>query len=244
VLLEVSRQLGGKAAEGLPWKTYDEMVKSSFDTLRQQQGSITSTDADDFWKQARQQGVWSASESKAPVSAAQPTRNAAPYPLSEPQFAGGENDFPFHFLPYASQTLYDGSLAHLPWMQETPAPLSTAMWGSWVEINPKTAERLNIQEGDLVEVASLHGKVQAPALIYPGIAPDIIAMPVGQGHENFTRYATARGANPLSILAPTLEPETGSLAWAATRVAITRVGKGNLTLFGGGLSRFPMELER
>ena len=54
----------------------------------------------------------------------------------------------------------------------------------------------------MLEVASQHGTLRAPALVTPGIAPDVIAMPVGQGHENFTRYATGRGANPISILAP------------------------------------------
>ena len=80
--------------------------------------------------------------------------------------------------------------------------LTSAMWSSWVEIHPKTGERLGIQQGDLVEIASPQGSVRAPAILSPGIAPDMVAMPVGQGHENFGRFASGRGANPLSILAP------------------------------------------
>jgi hypothetical protein len=66
-------------------------------------------------------------------------------------------------------------------------------------------------------------------------------MPVGQGHQTFTRYASARGANPISILAPMIEPNTGSLAWAATRVRISRAGGGDkdkdgrLILFAGAM---------
>jgi menaquinone reductase, molybdopterin-binding-like subunit len=113
-----------------------------------------------------------------------------------------------------------------------------------VEINPKTAESLNIRPGDLVEVSSQHGKLQAPALLSPGTAPDVVAMPVGQGHQNFTRYASGRGANPLSILAPgAIIPETGTLAWAATRVRISRVGVGKLVLFAGGMRERPHEHE-
>ena len=62
-----------------------------------------------------------------------------------PEFAGAAGDFPFYFLPYVSQSFGDGSLAHLPWLQELPDVLTTAMWSSWVEINPKTGERLGIQ---------------------------------------------------------------------------------------------------
>ena len=100
------------------------------------------------------------------------------------------------------------------------------MWSSWVEINPQTAERLGIAQGDIVEIASAHGTLRAPALDLPGIAPDVVAMPVGQGHETFTRYASGRGENPISDSgAGHAKPETGALAWAATRVKIARVGR-------------------
>ena len=67
-------------------------------------------------------------------------------------------------------------------------------------------------------------------------------MPTGQGHTNFTRYASHRGVNPLTILAPAVIPETGTLAWSATRVKITRVGGpavDSLILFGGATRERP-----
>jgi len=166
----------------------------------------------------------------------------APVSPAAPEFAGAAGDFPFYFLPYVSQSFGDGSLAHLPWLQELPDVMTSAMWSSWVEIHPKTGERLGIQQGDLVEIASPQGSVRAPAILSPGIAPDMVAMPVGQGHENFGRFASGRGANPLSILAPLAEHETGSLAWAATRVKLVRAGgpeQAKLVLFAGGMSGFP-----
>jgi hypothetical protein len=67
-------------------------------------------------------------------------------------------------------------------------------------------------------------------------------MPVGQGHDTYTRFASGRGANPISILSPTLEPETGTLAWASTRVRISKVsGDGGLVLFAGGMKEHPDE---
>jgi anaerobic selenocysteine-containing dehydrogenase len=162
--------------------------------------------------------------------------SSRPVAYSEAQFDGAVNQFPFHFLPYASQQFLDGSVAHLPWLQELPDVLSTAMWTSWVEINPQTAAKLGIAAGDLVEVTSSQGSLHSPAVISPGIAPDVIAMPVGQGHQNFTRYASGRGANPITILAPVTEHETGTLAWADTRVNIKKVeGDGGLILFAGGM---------
>ena len=94
------------------------------------------------------------------------------------------------------------------------------MWGSWVEINPETARKLGITEGAPVWVESPHGRALVPALIYPGIMPEVVSMPAGQGHTLYGRYAQNRGANPLKILAPLTESRTGAWAWAATRVKL------------------------
>ena len=219
VLLEVARRLNPPSNPAFPWQTFEEMLQAGFG---------------DNWTTAQEQGgLWSE-----PAAAQAPAATPAERPaaLDEARFDGGPDQYPFHFLPYASQAFLDGSVAHLPWLQELPDVLSTAMWSSWIEINPQTAGKLGIAQGDLVEVASTRGTLRAPALVSPGIAPDVIAMPAGQGHETYTRFASGRGANPIRILAPVNEPETGALAWAATRVKITKVdGKGPLTLFAGGM---------
>ncbi len=234
VLLDVAHQLGGKLSEQLPWKIYEEMLKSAFGPLRPEKGSVTSNDPEDFWNKVQEAGGWWSGE-VAPRTARPPAQPTALYRPAENPLAESDAEFPFYFQPFASQFFYDGSLAHLPWMQEAPDPMSSAMWGTWVEIHPKTAGTLNIEQGDLVEVASRHGRLQAPAYISPAIAPNVVAMPVGQGHDNFTRYASGRGASPISILSPDAEPETGALAWAATRVKLARAGEGKLILFGGGV---------
>ena len=162
-------------------------------------------------------------------------------PYTEPQFDGDASQYPYHFMPYASTAFYDGSLAHLPWLQELPDPMTSGLWCSWVEINAKKAEELGVHQGDIIEVASTQGSLRAPAFLNPGIAPDAIAMPVGQGHTNFTRYATNRGANPRRILAPLTVGDTGELAWSATLVRIARVGgpDESLILFAGATRERP-----
>ena len=159
----------------------------------------------------------------------------------DPQFDGDPSQYPYHLVPYASQTFYDGSLAHLPWLQEIPDPMTSGMWCSWVEINERKAEELGIHQGDVVEITSTQGSLRAPAFLSPGIAPDAIAIPVGQGHTNFTRYASNRGVNPIAILAPSTVGNTGVLAWAATRVKIARVSgpDESLILFAGATRERP-----
>ncbi len=234
VLLEVAQRLARPL--DLPWKTYDAMLMTTYGAL-----PASAADADAWTTAQRQGGWWGDASSPATSEAArrEPARGreagTAARRDADPRFDGDPATYPFYFLPYASQALLDGSLAHLPWLQELPDVISTAMWSSWVEVNPQTAARLGIAQGDLVEVASTQGALRVPALLSPGIAPDVLAMPVGQGHETFTRYASGRGANPTRLIAPLTEPETASLAWAATRVRVTRVSgpTGDLILFAG-----------
>jgi anaerobic selenocysteine-containing dehydrogenase len=216
VLIDVGKKL--KKPVDLGFKNFEEMVKA-----------------------AKPQTVGAVGEAQARQRAA--VINGAPTVgrFSEPQFDGDPNEYAFHFLPYPSQALLDGSLAHLPMLQELPDPMSSAVWSSWAEINLQTAEKLGIRQGDWIEITSKQATLRVPAFPSPGIAPDVIAMPAGQGHDNFTRYATGRGANPIGILAPVTEPETGTLAWAATRVKVTRVSDadGTLVLFAGSLRDYP-----
>jgi anaerobic selenocysteine-containing dehydrogenase len=229
VLLDVSRRLARPLAPPLAWQTFDEMLKAAVATLP------SSDSPDERWAATQKQGGWWGP--LPPAARRSEVKTSPGRRFEEPQFDGAAAEFPFHFLPYPSQAFLDGSLAHLPWLQEMPDPLTSAMWSTWVEINPMTAERLDIGQGDVVEIASTQGMVRTAAMISPGIAPDVLAMPVGQGHRTFTRYASGRGENPIELLAPLTESETGALAWAATRVRISRVGgpDGRLVMFAGGM---------
>jgi len=227
VLLDVGRRLAKPL--NLPWENFEALLTESISAL-----PMTSTF--DAWTDAQEKGGWWGTLPAALTTPAAPAAQAKPLAFQEPQFDGDPGQFPLNFLPYASSAFLDGSLAHLPWLQEMPDPLTSAMWSSWIEINTTTAAKLGVHDGDIVEVTSSQGMLRTAAIVSPGIAPDVVAMPAGQGHQMFTRYATGRGENPMELVAPVTEPETGSLAWAATRVRVTRVSDpdGRLILFAGG----------
>jgi anaerobic selenocysteine-containing dehydrogenase len=231
VLLDVAKKLKQPIKPELAWSSFDQMLQASIGE------DAWSTATKQGWAEIKQGAQGRGQRAEAQRAEGQRAEGSGQR-VRDAVFDGDPAQYPFHFLPYASQAFLDGSLAHLPWLQEMPDPLSTAMWSSWVEINPQTAGRLGISDGDVVEIASAHGAVRAPALLSPGVAPDVLAMPAGQGHETFTRYASGRGSNPVKVLAPTVEPETGALAWAATRVKLTRVGDadGSLIRFAGSLT--------
>jgi len=169
---------------------------------------------------ADQGGLWLEPEAGPPTGAIEDN----PLELSAAAFEGDAAQFPMQFQPYLGLQFHDGSGSNLPWMQELPDPASSSIWGLPVEIDPKTAADLRITNGDMVRVESSHGSLEAPAFVHPGAVPGVVSMAIGDGHTHYGRYASARGANPLSILAPVWEKSTGALVLGGTRIRLSRVG--------------------
>jgi len=229
LLLATAKALGGKMAAVFPYDSYQELLKGEM------KKRITPTAAKDFetvWTDLLRQG----GQFGKAVGGGKDYRWVRGTPLpdpGEPGFAGDEKQFPLHLQVYPSTAFYDGRGAPLPWLQQLPDPMSTVVWDSWVEINPATAASLGISHGDLVEVTSPAGSLRGPAVIYPGIRPDMVAIPMGQGQQGGGRYARGRGANPLVLLAATIDGTTPRPAWHATRVRLTRISeKGELVTAG------------
>jgi anaerobic selenocysteine-containing dehydrogenase len=177
-----------------------------------------------FWALWRQHGGWW-SERDIPLEPEVTGIVQQPLPVREPEFAGDEGAFPFHLYPYPSVTLTTGQGANQPWLQEAPDPMTTARWSTWVELNPETAFQLGVTDNDVVRVKSPYGELEAAVVVYPGIRPDVVAIPVGQGHSDYGRFAAARGENPIALLAPVTDADTGALAWGATRVSVEPTGR-------------------
>jgi anaerobic selenocysteine-containing dehydrogenase len=167
-----------------------------------------------------------AAAQNAPAETAQGNVANVQIQLRTPQTMGAPDQFPFEFQPYLSLQYHDGRAANLPWMQELPDPTSSAMWDLPVEIDSKTAAKLNVANGDRVRVTSPKGSLEAFAYVHPGALPGVISMAIGQGHTHYGRYASQRGANPLSILSPMWEEATGALVTGGTRVKLERIGEG------------------
>ena len=152
--------------------------------------------------------------------------------LTEPEVEGEPNEYPFYFQPYPSLQFGEGSGANLPWLQQMPDPASSAMWNLPVEIDPRTAAGLGVSNGDFVLVFSPHGSLEAPVYVHPAAIPGVVGMAIGQGHVHYGRYASGRGANPLSIVAAAREKTTGVPAFGSTRVRLEKVsGKRGLAQF-------------
>jgi molybdopterin-containing oxidoreductase family iron-sulfur binding subunit len=73
--------------------------------------------------------------------------------------------------------------------------------------------------------------------VYPGLRPDVIAIPVGQGHTQYGRYAANRGANPLRLVTSSLEQNAGVVVQTGVRVSATKTGRVELPIRFGSDAR-------
>jgi len=220
VLLTVAKGLpGGPAA--LPWT--DEVAFIREQILLLPEGASGGADDEVRWARFQQVGGWWPEE---PVAAPPAPALAAPITVGEPTYQGDAAQYPYYLHLYLSVLLSDGRGAAIPWLQGTPDPMTTATWGTWVELNPATAKALGVGTGDIVLVESPFGAIEAPVYEFPAIHPEAVGIPLGQGHAEYGRYARQRGANPIQLAPP--DPAAGgagNLGWSNVRVKITKTGQ-------------------
>ncbi len=208
------------------YKGYEDFYAYLRNALVQNKAALGGTGKDDdtFWTETLSNGLVKLSV-KLPETQGKLSGKASAAGLILPAPAAENSAYPLHLIPAVSASMRDGRHANQPWLQESPDPLTTIVWDSWVEIHPQTAKKLGITEGDIVEVTSRSGSVKAQAYLFPGIHPDAISIPLGYGHEAMGRYAKDVGVNAFKILDTVLDKETGELAMHETRVKVSKTGQ-------------------
>lgn len=220
LILALAAEQGGAVAEALPWADERLFLEDASGALFGSSISgYTANTAGAFWAAWRQNGGWW-SDRELRLEPEPVGFGEVPLAATKPTFEGEEAIYPFHLYPYPTVGLSDGRGANLPWLQELPDPMTTVNWQNWLELNPETAHRLGVDNNDVVKVISPLGEIEAVVVLFPGIRPDVVAIPVGQGHIDYGRYAENRGSNPVDLLVPSSDPAMGSLAWGTTRVRI------------------------
>lgn len=212
VLLAIAKGIPATAGS-LTWDDEVAFIQEMIAALPA--GAAGGEGAEILWSRFVQHGGWwptTPPENAVEASVSGPIQAAAA------QFDGEEGEYPYFLHPYLSVLLGDGSGANQPWLQGSPDPLTSISWQTWVEMNPKTAEELGVEFNDIVRVTSPYGEVSAPVYIFPAIRPDTIAIPFGQGHDAYGRYALERGSNPLQLIGANEE----RLAWSTVRVKVEK----------------------
>jgi molybdopterin-containing oxidoreductase family iron-sulfur binding subunit len=89
-------------------------------------------------------------------------------------------------------------------------------------MHPETAKKMGVRQGDLLRLKSPSGTLEAPAYLYSGIRPDTLAMPIGQGHAGYGRFARGQGVNPYRLLSPEPDQLSGGLSLSLAGLTIEK----------------------
>ncbi|MES2788676.1 MAG: TAT-variant-translocated molybdopterin oxidoreductase [Planctomycetota bacterium] len=175
---------------GQPTRVAHEIVHSYW------QKQLSGTDFSRRWRQALHDGV-------IPQTAAKPVEVPFKLDLSNlvdatKKSLASDQALEIEFRP--DPTVWDGEYSNNGWLQELPKPLTKITWDNVAAISPKTAERLHLSSGDLLEVTVAGRSLQTPVWIMPGQADNCVSLTFGYGRTKSGQLGTGRGSNAYSIL--------------------------------------------
>ncbi len=204
---DVLLQVSGKGG------TFKSYLQGTWSALQKRLGGKGAFE--DWWDAALQHG---GIYGDAPSRTVRLAANALAGQSTTGMAAGGEVAVVF---PHAA--LHDGRGANKPWLQELPDPVSKITWHGWVEVHPETADTWQVASGDYLLVKSRFGAVSAPVWITPSIRPGVVALPTGQGHKAYGRYAKDRSFNGFDLLPG--EPNAYGGRTHVVSVTLTKTGE-------------------
>jgi len=123
---------------------------------------------------------------------------------------------------YETVALRDGDHANNPWLQELPDPITKLTWGHGLAIAPAVADRLGVQDGDVVAVTGREVRVELPVWRQPGQSPATVSIALGYGRTHAGRVGNGVGVNASRFLR---HAGDGLLGLHPTAVALEKTGQ-------------------
>ena len=164
------------------------------------------TDFELAWREAVHDGIIKNSEF--PEKALH-TKALPPFKLNESNALNG--NLCILFTP--DPTIWDGRFANNGWLQELPKPLTRLTWDNAALISPGTAERLQLRNQQIVELAANGKTLRAPVWIMPGQADNCVTLTFGYGRTHAGRAGTGIGYDAYAL-------RTSSALWTLTGVTL------------------------
>lgn len=108
-----------------------------------------------------------------------------------------DEEFEVIFRP--DPTLWDGQFANNAWLQELPKPFSKVTWGNPAIISPRAAQKLGLQNGQVIRIHHQTAHLEIPVWIQPGQAERTITLHLGNGRKRAGRVGNEVGVDTYAI---------------------------------------------
>ncbi|NOU47632.1 MAG: 4Fe-4S dicluster domain-containing protein [Bacteroidales bacterium] len=146
-----------------------------------------------FWNAKLHDGVFESGEKEALTS----TFDNTPADAALANTKGTSNPDAIDLVLYANISVGTGKHANNPWLQELPDPISKITWDNYLAISPKLAEKLGLEDEQLVKINKL---ITLPVVIQPGQEKNTVSIALGYGRENAGIPSNGVGQNAYPLM--------------------------------------------
>ncbi len=136
--------------------------------------------------------------------------------------SGSDKDFPLQLVAYEIQTLSSRYLPTPPFLIKMLPDTLLKENDLLVEVNPKTAQSLGLNERDRVVVKTPLGELSVRVHLTAGARPGVVYMVRGLGHGAYDEYIKGKGVNVNTITEVQIDPVTGLGTTWITRAQLVR----------------------
>ncbi|MGD9731116.1 MAG: molybdopterin-dependent oxidoreductase [Desulfamplus sp.] len=179
-IITLAKAMEGSVASSFPWETYDKCLESimgdNFATLTEEgyiASELTPTPISvDF-------SIFTAFKGALPLE-------------------GDEKSYPLTLVPIDSIRLASATLASSPFAIKTVEDTVLFESDTLVEINPETADKVGVDNGDYAVITTPVGEAKVRINLFDGIMPGVIGIPEGLGHSTGVKgeLTTKNGTMP------------------------------------------------
>jgi anaerobic selenocysteine-containing dehydrogenase len=139
-------------------------------------------------------------------------------PPDTPVVAGSKRGLAVHAFPLLA--FAGGSGGELPWLQPSVDTYARISWQPWVELNPRTAAELGIEDGQEVEAGNKKGQFRVRMRVFEGAMPGLLNVPIGFSPHSASRYADESGPDFFSVIGWARDPVSGLACLSSTPVSV------------------------
>lgn len=240
VLLQLAARLGEGVKKAFPWTSFEEILayraqglfqagggRVRFDPGHpvwemQRSGAGGESDFDSFeqmWEQLLETGLWyrprhayrnwdrifKTASGRFEFAADDLAKALA----AAPEPAGGD----LQLVPYDVINVAGYGVPSPPFVKKTLSDRQLLANDSFLELNPATAAKLGVREGDRVRVTTRAGRAQVRITLFEGAMPGVGYILRGLGHTAYDEFWQGNGVNADALIEPGLDPLSGHPAW-------------------------------
>ena len=137
--------------------------------------------------------------------------------------AGDKTEYPLMLIPYDNMRITSSDVTVSPFAVKTVSDEEIKGNDSFAEVNPETARKIGVSQGDKVKITTPEGSATVRIDLSEGLMPGLIGMPRGLGHTADNPYVAGKGVNTNQLISLSIDPNTGQDTAFGINAKISRV---------------------